>query len=124
MSAMFDVALMSCTLFHLSRGSAVAIIIPSILHLVTFVPRRNGLAKAWLICKDVLIMMLGFLAFTTGTYFSMHDIWNRIILKESHGHGLDGMLNSTDANVTLFTNFTTTLAPELFNLTTSTLVSN
>lgn len=98
----------------------MAIIIPSILHLVTFVPRRNGLAKAWLICKDTLIMSLGFLAFTTGTYFSMHDIWNRIILNEPKGFD---MFNATDANSTLFSNLTTLAPLELFN-TTTTLVSN
>lgn len=54
--------------------SSVALIIPSILHLVAFSERRKGLAKGWLYLKNITIICLGFLACITGTYFSLEGI--------------------------------------------------
>lgn len=54
--------------------SSVALIIPSVLHLVAFTERSKGFAKGWLYFKNLTIICLGFLACITGTYFSLEGI--------------------------------------------------
>lgn len=90
--------------------SAVAIIIPSILHLVTFMERKQGFAKTWLYVKDLTILGFGLIAFCTGTYFSLQGIIDRLAEKALHidvvpGEAIHKVLSSTTSS-NHFLNFT------------------
>lgn len=63
--------------------------------------------KAWLYFKDLIIMSLGLLAFTTGTYYSVHDIIHRFSMDEPviTVESITEWSNST--MTTLFANMTT-----------------
>lgn len=81
--------------------------------------------KAWLIFKDTIIMGLGLLAFTTGTYFSVQDIAKRLGQTDDHSSVL-AHLNVTEnlASIEsqLLSNLTS-LANSLVNTTTTTVSS-
>lgn len=82
----------------------------------------TGMDKAWLFFKDLLIMGLGLLAFTTGTYYSVHDIYNRLSGNDAHALStvtafanssmpfnsstVSSLLESTTVSAALFTNST------------------
>ncbi|KAH7642467.1 hypothetical protein HUG17_5512 [Dermatophagoides farinae] len=57
--------------------TSVAIIIPTVLHLVTFFERKSGLSRKWLIIKNTSILVFGLLVLCTGTYFSLVGIVER-----------------------------------------------
>ncbi|OTF70402.1 hypothetical protein BLA29_011363 [Euroglyphus maynei] len=71
--------------------TSVAIIIPTVLHLVIFYERKNGLAKKWLIIRNTTILIFGFLVLCTGTYFSLTGIVERF------------QTNSVDNNIVIST---------------------
>ncbi|KAG9491171.1 hypothetical protein GDO78_006507 [Eleutherodactylus coqui] len=61
-------------------SSALALIIPPLLEITTYY--SEGLSR-WVVAKDVLISLLGFLGFVLGTYVS---IWELIVSDSSAGH--------------------------------------
>ena len=56
--------------------------------------------KAWLYVKDIFIMSLGLLAFTTGTYYSIHDIVNRLSKSEESLLLIDSLTSAQSFNTT------------------------
>lgn len=56
--------------------------------------------KAWLFFKDLLIMGLGLLAFTTGTYYSVNDIYNRLSGNDAHSLAQSHLTTASFANST------------------------
>lgn len=62
--------------------------------------------KAWLFFKDFLIMGLGLLAFTTGTYYSVHDIYNRLSGNDAHSLMQSHLTSAAFANSTMTFNST------------------
>ncbi|XP_069825209.1 proton-coupled amino acid transporter 1-like [Dendropsophus ebraccatus] len=61
-------------------SSALALIIPPLLEIATYY--TEGLSR-WVIAKDVLISLVGFLGFVLGTYVTL---WELIVPQSSGGH--------------------------------------
>ena len=81
----------------------VAIIIPTILHLVAFYERTDGFQRKWLIMKNTLILIFGFLVLCTGTYFSLQGIVERFQdrLQSSFDDDNDLLTPSFNNNITV-----------------------
>lgn len=56
-------------------SSALALIFPPIIEIITFWPNKLGHYN-WVLWKDILIVLLGFAGFFFGTYASIANIIN------------------------------------------------
>ncbi|KAK3577264.1 hypothetical protein CHS0354_030549 [Potamilus streckersoni] len=54
-------------------GASLALILPPIIEIATYSGQSETISK-WIIFKNIIIMLLGFLGFLTGTYSSIRDI--------------------------------------------------
>lgn len=56
-------------------SSALAIVFPSIIEIITFWPHNLGKYN-WMLWKDILIIIFGLLGFVFGTYTSIAKIFD------------------------------------------------
>lgn len=54
-------------------SSALALIFPPFIEIITFWSEKQGLSK-WILWKDILIIVFGFVGFAVGTYCSFMNI--------------------------------------------------
>ncbi|KPM02157.1 hypothetical protein NH340_JMT07304 [Sarcoptes scabiei] len=98
--------------------SLVAIIIPTILHLVTFNDRLRGLSKAWLYFRNITIILIGLMAFLIGTYFSVMGIVERLSQQSAHHSHHNQLYSNSEHLVAKITE------PNLLNVTLSSTLAN
>lgn len=56
-------------------SSALALIFPPFIEIVTLWPEKEGLSK-WILWKDIFIVLFGFTGFAVGSYCSLLNILN------------------------------------------------
>lgn len=54
-------------------SSALALIFPPFIEIITFWTEKEALSK-WVLCKDIFIMIFGFIGFAVGSYCSLLNI--------------------------------------------------
>lgn len=56
-------------------SSALALIFPPLIEIITFSTDKQGISK-WMLWKDIFIIIFGFIGFAVGTYCSFLNILN------------------------------------------------
>lgn len=58
--------------------STLGLIFPSLIEIITFYERPGYGKFNWVLWKNVLLILFGFTGFLTGTYVSLHEIYNAL----------------------------------------------